>query len=177
MSNAIVSLFLVALMIVAGMTFSKTAINAFDDMTASWQEAESSRLETFRSDVAVVGTAVTPDGVEVRLKNSGQLPVGEYRDWDVIVQYYDSEGDYYIKHLVYTSGMNPEPNQWTLHDIYAGEDLSITEVFQPGILDPGEVGLLRLALEPAAGVGTPGWVILATVNGITSSAQFHNQET
>ncbi len=164
-------------MIVAGMTFSKTAINAFDDMTASWQEAESSRLEMFRSDVAIVGTAVTPDGVEVHLKNSGQLPIGEYRDWDVIVQYYDSEGDYIIKCLIYTPGKNPGPDQWTLNGIYAGEDLSFTEVFQPGILDPGEVGLLRLALEPAAGVGMLGWVILATVNGITSSSQFHNQET
>jgi hypothetical protein len=174
MSNAIVSLILVALMIVAGMTFSKTAINAFDDMTTSWQEAESTRMETFRSDVEVVGTVVTPERVDIHLKNSGQLPVEDYRNWDIIVQYYDSEDRYHINHLTYTANISPDSNQWTLHNIFSSEELIAAEVFQPGILDPGEVGLLQLALAPAAGEGTLGWVILATGNGITTSVQFQN---
>ena len=158
MSNAIVSLILVALMLFAGMTFSKTAINAFDDMTTSWQEAETTRLEAFRSSIEVVEKVVSPEGVNLYMKNSGQLSIEDYQDWDVIVQYYGDGGVYYIRHLTYTVSGSPADNQWVFNNIYCNEELLIGEVFQPGILDPGEIGLLQLDLAPAAGAGTLGWV-------------------
>ena len=174
MSNALVSLILVALMIVAGMTFSKTAINAFDDMTTSWQDAEETRMETLRSDAAAINAAVTPSGVSIYLKNTGQSPLEGYQDWDIIVHYYDAGGNYYIKHLSYTANGVPDNNQWNCSTIFSGQDLLREEAFQPRILDPGEVALLQLNLTPAAGADTPGWVVLAAENGITASVQFHN---
>ena len=174
MSNAIVSLVLVALMIVSGMSFSKTAINAFDEMTTSWQQAEKTRLETLRSDVTIVNASVSADRVNLYLKNAGQLSLNDYENWDIIVQYYDAGGVYFIKHLSYAGNGNPGNNQWTFNNIYANEELLRAEVFQPGILDPGEAALVQMNLAPAAGAGTLGWVILATTNGVTTSTQFQN---
>jgi hypothetical protein len=46
------------------------------------------------------------------------------------------------------------------------------ELFEPGILNPGEVVLLRLKLSPQPGDGTTNLVSISTFNGVNTSAQF-----
>jgi hypothetical protein len=171
MSNAIVSIILVALMVIAGMSFSKTAINAFDEMCTSWQAAEETRLEAVRSGMSIVKATALAGTFNLFLKNTGQSPILNYEDWDIIAQYYDAEGNYYIKHLTYVKDISEGSDQWYCGTIYTDEKLSTTEVFQPGIIDPGEVISLQLDVFPVAGTGTLGWVIISTGNGFTTSVQ------
>jgi hypothetical protein len=45
-------------------------------------------------------------------------------------------------------------------------------VYEPGILNPGEVMVIKLKLSPAAGAGTTNWAIVSSHNGVVASAQF-----
>lgn len=158
-------------MIVAGMSFSKTAIDAFDEMTVSWQAAEKTRLETARSGLSILNAEALPGHINLVLKNTGQSSIWDYKDWDIIVHYYDAEGNYYIRHLNYVKSHTGEHNQWYCSAIYTDETLTGEEIFQPGIIDPGEVASILLDLLPEAGPETPVWIIIATKSGYATSVQ------
>jgi hypothetical protein len=174
MSNAIVSLILVALMITTGLSLSKTVLNSFNNMNSSWQKAEETRIRTFRTDIAVIDAQMSSELLSIYLNNSGQEPLYGFSDWDVIAHYYDQNGKYYISHLAYAGTPAPQNNEWALNTIYVNKDLTQSEVFQPGIIDPGEVAKIQIKLFPSPGNETTGWIILATRDGITTSVQFSN---
>jgi len=50
--------------------------------------------------------------------------------------------------------------------------LAKEEVFEPGILNPGEVLFLKLNLVPSPGSGTTNMVTVCTAKGVVASAQF-----
>ena len=172
MGNAIVSLILVALMITTGLGFSRVAINSVDDLSQSWKAAQKASLDETRTNFALVRADVGAGVVNIYLKNSGQMQLDSYKNWDIIAQYYDGNGVYYIKNLEYNSGSMAGPNKWTVHSIYANQDLIELEVYQPRIVDPGEVAELQLNLSPSPGPGQPGWVIISNQHGLTGSIQF-----
>jgi hypothetical protein len=174
MSNAIVSLILVALMITTGLSFSKTALNFFSDMSSSWKQAEETQLRIVRSDISVISAQSSGDIVSIFLKNTGQVSLDDYSTWDVIVHFYDESGTYHINYIPYVKGSIPGNNQWVLDAIYTDQKLEKSEVFQPGMVDPGEAAMVQVKLDPAPGAETTGWVILASKDGITCSAQFTN---
>ena len=111
--------------------------------------------------------------MEVSVLNSGKVHLAQFVDWDVLVQYYDATGDYHVSQLSYTENSTPGDNQWTVVNIYTDASLGQEEVFEPGILDPGEAVLLRLTLTPSVGVGTTNLVTVSSANGVVTPAQFN----
>jgi len=63
-------------------------------------------------------------------------------------------------------------NKWIVAAIYTDDTLGQEEVFEPGILNPGEVMLIEMKLAPPPGTGTTNWVIVSSYNGVVASAQF-----
>jgi hypothetical protein len=112
--------------------------------------------------------------VEVALRNSGQTKLGDFARWDVIVQYYDSGGTYYVKWLPYIEG-TPGDNEWRKKGIYLNSENLTAEVFEPGILNPGEELVIEAKLNPPVGVGTTNLVVTSTPSGIPASITFSNQ--
>jgi hypothetical protein len=98
--------------------------------------------------------------------------LAQFPDWDVLVQYYDAINGYHIQRLVYTENSDPGDNEWTVNTIYSDQGMTQEELFEPGILNPGEVALLRLKLSPQPGNGTTNLVSISTFNGVDTSAQF-----
>jgi len=173
MSNAIVALVVIALMMTAALTWSQTAYTSFDSVSQSLKETTQVTQEVSRTDIKVVDAQTQGDFVEISVLNSGEVHLAQFAKWDVVVQYYDASGDYHISQLSYTENSSPGEDQWTIVNIYTDESMEQREVFEPGILNPGEVMLMRLSLAPLPGAGTTNFVTLSSANGVATSAQFN----
>ena len=172
MSNAIVALVVIALMMTAVLTWSQTAYTSFDSVSESLKQTTQTTQEVSRTDIKVVDAQTQGDSVEVSILNSGEVHLAQFAKWDLVVQYYDASSEYHISQLSYTENSTPGEGQWTIAGIYTDESLGQREVFEPGILNPGEVMLTRLSLAPLPGAGTTNFVTVSSANGVATSAQF-----
>ena len=172
MSNAIVALVVIALMLTAVLTWSQAAFTSFDSVSQSLKQMVQTTQEVSRTDIKVINAQMQGAFVEVPVLNSGEVHLAQFAKWDVLVQYYDAAGDYHISQLSYTDNSNPGDNQWTIVNIYTDESLGQKEIFEPGILNPGEVMLMRLSLAPLPGAATINFVTVSNANGVATSAQF-----
>ncbi|MEE8471343.1 MAG: hypothetical protein V3S51_08440 [Dehalococcoidia bacterium] len=172
MSNALVALIVIGLMLVAALSLSNASFNWIDSTTQSWKEMVETSESVSRTDIEVMSANTTAPYVEALVRNSGKVHIREFSNWDVLVQYYDGNSTYYINWLSHDSGTDPPDNQWAVATIYSDDSLAQQEVFEPGILNPGEVVLLRLRLVPQPGAGTTNLLAVSSPNGVYTSAQF-----
>ena len=172
MSNAIVALVVIALMLTAALTWSQAAFTSFDSVSQSLKQTVQATQEVSRTDITVIQAQRNGSFVEVYVLNSGKVHLAQFANWDVLIQYYDAGKTYHIGHLSYTENSNPGDNQWTVANIYFDSSLGPKEVYEPGILNPGEVMLMRLSLAPLPGAGTTNFVTVSSANGVATSAQF-----
>ena len=125
-----------------------------------------------RTDISIVSANQTaPNLVQVTLSNSGQTKLADFNEWDVILNYYDSDGRDHVEELLYTTGALND-NQWDLQGIYLDATQQIPEVFDPGILDPGDQMVIACQLNPPVGSNTTNQITIATPNGVTASQCF-----
>jgi hypothetical protein len=172
MSNVVVTIFVFALMLVAVMTWSQVSFGSLDSGAQALKQLAETATEVARTDIEVVDAQEEGAFVEIYVRNSGEIRLAQFHDWDVITHHYDGAGDYYINRLTYTEDSDPGDQEWTVADIYTDDGLRQSEVYEPGILNPGEVMFIKLKLSPAAGKGTTNWAIVSSYNGVVASAQF-----
>lgn len=323
MSNAIVTIFVVALMMAAVLTWSQASFSSLDSGAEAWKQMEETTTEVARTDIEVIDVQEQGETVEVFVRNCGEVHLAQFSNWDVVVHHYDGSGDYHISRLTYTftlegsaiawddfesgdwtggsgwtnnwlhsgdagvitndtphsgsyhvrlrkstgyisravdlsdceapmlrfwwkassfepgdeaycfvspdgldwtlvrtwqdgdddgtyhqedidlspyasgssefwiafdAGMDKlqdyfyiddvqildgdSDNKWIVAAIYSDDTLGQEEVFEPGILNPGEVMLIEMKLAPPPGTGTTNWVIVSSYNGVVASAQF-----
>lgn len=172
MSNAIVALVVIALMLVATLTWSQAAFSSLDSASQSLKETTQISQEVARTDITVISAQRNGSFVEVYVLNSGKVHLAQFANWDLVVQYYDASKTYHISRPSYTSDSNPGDNQWTVADIYFDTSLGSKEVYEPGILNPGEVLFMRARMSPAVGSKTTNMVTVSTANGVVASGQF-----
>lgn len=131
-----------------------------------------SRTELASIDVSVISAGATVDWF---VSNTGQTQLRVYEDWDVVIVYQDSASTgLVVQRLVYTTNASPLAGEWTVTGIYRDAGTLTAEVFNPGIVDPGEEFIIRAQLDPAISTPTTNSVTLAVENGVTVSAQFAN---
>jgi hypothetical protein len=172
MSNAIVTLFVVALMLTAVLTWSQASFSSLDSGAEAWKQMTETATEVARTDIEVINAQVQGSFVEVLVRNCGEVRLAQFSKWDVMAHYYDESGGYHVTRLSYTEDADPGDNQWNVETIYSSDSLLQEEVFEPGILNTGEVMLIELKLSPAIGANTTNWVIVSSYNGVVASAQF-----
>ena len=172
MSNAFVALVVIALMLMAVLSWSQVSFGWVDSSIQSWKETMKTAQEVSRTDIAVTGANVTAPYVEVLTQNSGKVHLAQFEDWDVLVQYYGGNSTYYIGSLAYTTDAAPSSDEWTVATIYTDDTRTQEEVFEPGVLNPGELMLMRLRLNPQPGGNTTNLVAISSPNGVATSAQF-----
>ncbi len=170
METAIISVVCIALMVIGGMTMSQSFLSSVDTTTISMEQASSRYEKIMRTDVTMVSATLVSSGhLDVRLRNSGQTKLSDYDKWDVIVQYYDDSGIYYVKWLPYTDWPVSD-NEWGKEAIYDGG--GGVEAFEPNILNPSEEILIEVRLGPVVGRETTNMVVVSTPNGISASTSF-----
>ena len=167
MHMAIITIFLMVLIVLGGMTMSRGFMSSADSSALSVQEINATEGEIKRTALTMVSAANLSwaDLLRVRLENSGQTKLASFSKWDVIVEYYDESGTYYTKWLPYVEGALGD-NQWQKKVIYLNGS---PEVFEPAILNPGEEIVILAKLSPLPGAGTVGNAIISSPNGIRES--------
>lgn len=133
---------------------------------------EIARTELTSLSVSVISAGAT---VDWSVGNTGQTQFREFADWDVVITYQDAAGSgLQVQYLTYTTSATPAAGEWTVTGIYRDAGTLTAEVFNPGIVDPGEEFIIRAELSPSIATPTTNTVTLAVENGVTVSAQFSN---
>lgn len=170
METAIVSLISIAVMLSGGLMIAQGAMLSADQISIDWKDME--RRATDIANTVISATGVVDKGavgLEINVSNAGQRVIGNFPDWDVIVQYYDATGNYKITRLAYTSNTSPGNNEWSVNAIHWN---GVTEVYQKGLLDPKEDLKLQIKPIPPVGNGKTILTVMSTDRGVTTSIQY-----
>jgi len=175
LGTAVISLICMALLVFAGMTMSNDFISSWDSTTDTFSDMSDGHLEVLQTDIATLSATVDVgrENLEVALINRGGTTIADFEQWDVIVQYYDNQGNYYTTWLPYVSG-TPVNNQWTVEGIYVDAGTETAELLEAGILNPGEEMIIWANISPNAGTKTTNLVIIDTPSGVTASIHFQS---
>jgi len=172
METAIVSIICIALVVFGGMAMSNGFITSVDASTAGLLEAGDRNDNIMRTELSPVSTdvelAAGPDPLEIILENTGQTKLADYDKWDIIIQYFDDGGAYHVQWLPYVPSTNAT-YEWDIGWIKMN---SQPEVFDPGVLNPGEQLLIKTILDPSVGENTTSMVVISTPSGVTCSTYF-----
>ena len=172
METLFASLISVALILFGALSLSQSALSCVDAVSVSWREMKAVAGERGRTELTLLDTASEESGAiaKVTLENQGSVKLTSFPRWDVMIEYYDSSGNYYIRWLPYTSSADPGENQWTVQGVYLNSPTD-PEIFEPGILNPGEEVVITARITPTV-VVTKTMMVVATPNGITAAAVF-----
>ena len=176
MANLIVSVFVIALIMVAVLLLSWASLSSADQVLIEWDRMVGRGVERERTEVSLVSADLFPTStnVEISIRNVGQTVLADFPRWDVVVQYYASSTNQNLKvsWFPYTTTTSPSSGKWTVRGVYMNAGTLQPEVYGPKLLDPGEEMILRLNITPAIPTDTDNLVTIGTPNGITVAAQF-----
>jgi len=170
METALVSLVCIAVLIVGMVTVTFNAFQAATTVSDSLREMEQQAGEIRRTEITLLPPTGKYGGgnMELRVRNDGQINLAQFSRWDVIAQYPVSGGAEYLDYLEYTEANPPGSNQWTVEGIYIITS-SDPEVYDPNVLNPGEMMQIILNLDPGMDAkGLVARVTVSTPNGVTS---------
>ena len=175
MENVLVAIFIIFLILFAAFTFGEAFIDSQEMLYTSLEAMELRLAEQNHTQLIAVGTPqITDDeGVLLAFRNAGSTRLADFDEWDLIVQYFDGNEPpgYGIHYLNYTHGI-PIQNQWKVHGLFMDAEGAQAEVFEPGILNPGEEIVLSLHMSGPLGAGQAFQAVLSTGSGSRASAMF-----
>lgn len=168
METAITALILMGIILLAilGLTErSLVAQNAITEATVQMQQRESDIAKT---NLAPLSGSTSGQGrfVYLTLKNTGVIKLADFTRWDVILEYSDG-----ANHVVRWFPHGNGANFWS-EQIYQVASPPTAEVFDPGILNPGEETVITVEVSPWVGRGTTNLATITTPNGLTASTTF-----
>jgi hypothetical protein len=172
METAIISIICIALVVFGGMTMSNGFMTSLDTSTAGLQQISTRDNTMMRTELSPVSTNITlisgPDPLNIVLENTGQTKIADFEKWDVIVQYFDDAAQYHVQYLTYAQG-SIVPAEWDVGWIKMNNK---PEIFDPGVLNPGEQIMIQTLLDPSVGANTTNMVVVSTPTGVTCSTYF-----
>jgi hypothetical protein len=176
MSSLIVALFAVIIILAAMAGYATSSVNSQDQINYSVKVTRDKTGEISRTSVTSLGTTLTSNAtLEFTVQNSGQSLLRQVSDWDVVVWYHGATGSgLEIDRLTYTTSPSPSAGEWTLTAIYEDAGYSNPEVYEPGIVNPGEEFIITAELGPAVATSSSNTVTLAVEQGIAVTAVFTN---
>lgn len=171
MESALATLILITALLFAVLTLSHSYLESQDALMAAEQEMLARLSDQSQAGLAVVQTQVINSGTNLQLvvRNVGSVKLSRFEKWDVIVEYYYAPSNLAHRWLPYTAA-DPGKNQWWVAGIYT--DSFGPEVFNPGILDPGEEMVIQVDLLPPVKPDTTNRAIIGAANGAQTTAYF-----
>jgi hypothetical protein len=171
MSNAIVTVIMTALMLAGVSILADGSFTAVGNVSESWKDMEVRSSALSRTNLSVLDLSYATPTLDVTVANIGGESLRDFGKWDVVAQYYETDGTYNTTYLTFTTAALGN-NEWQKQGIYLDASASTAEAHQPEILDPGEELVVRLTLDPAADTAANNLIVIGTPNGITVSAPF-----
>jgi hypothetical protein len=172
MSNAIVTVIMTALMLAGVSILAQGSFTAVGNLSESWKDMEGRSSALSRTNVGILDTTYATPTLDVTLANTGGEALRDFGKWDVVAQYYETDGTYQTTYLTFTTATTPGDNEWNKVGIYLDASASTAEAHQPQILDPGEELVIRLSMTPTADTAANNVIVIGTPNGVTVSEPF-----
>jgi len=163
METILVSLVTIGLIIVSTLTMLTSSFQVATRLSDSWKEMETNASGITRTFIgAAPSSNYTGGNIVLTVQNEGATDLEDFPSWDVIATY--QEGG--VEYLVYTTDYPPGSNEWAVEGIYLPDGRS--EVFDAGILNPGEEMKTELNLNPEISENETARITISTPNGVTS---------
>ena len=172
MSTAIVTVMMTALLLASVAVLAQGSFTALAQITDAWNELEDRTSTRVRTGLDAVSTSHATPTLDVTMLNSGEVALRDFAQWDVVVQYYETDGTYKTAWLPYTTATPVSDNSWGIVGLYNDAAATKPETHQPNILDPGEHLVVRIVLDPAADPSANNRVLIGTPNAATLSSAF-----
>ncbi len=172
MSNVIATVMMIALILATVSFLAQGSFTAMAQLSDAWTGSEERRIVDARTSITSNGVSYSTPSVDVTVQNDGDEALRGFSKWDVVVQYYETDGTFHSKWLPHTAAATPGDDQWTVTGIYLDAGTLKAEATQPGILDPQEELILRTTVTPAADSTANNRIVIGTASGITLSAPF-----
>jgi archaellum component FlaF (FlaF/FlaG flagellin family) len=166
MENGLPALLIAAILMMATVLMARGGFMGADAIGQSLRQSETRYSEQNHTGLTVTATAIDPTGanITVTIRNDGQTPVASFADMDVMVQYFDATAVRYDKWLPYTTGALAS-DTWKI-------GVFTNDVFEPGILNPGETMQVLIRVNPVVGPLTTNLAIIGTEKGVTIQTYF-----
>ena len=167
MENAIPSLLIGALLIVASTVMAQSGLRSYERMNDSLREMELRLGEHVQSRLEIQNVTVDGDkqGLTLNLVNTGQTRVSTFDRVDLILTYFNSPTNQTSTWLPFATV--PGSDIWQVTAI-AGD------VFDPGILNAGETATIHVQLGSAMQTGKTNRIVVSNEHGASASAQFNS---
>ena len=112
MSNAISTLMMIALMLATVSFLAQGSFTAMAQLSDAWTAREERRIVDSRTSITSNGVSYATPSVDVTVRNDGAESVRGFSKWDVVVQYYETDGTFHSKWVPYTSATTPGDDQY-----------------------------------------------------------------
>jgi archaellum component FlaF (FlaF/FlaG flagellin family) len=167
MESGIPALFIAAILMFATVLVGRGGFIGMDNVGQSLKVSEVRNLERIGTELVVTGTAIDGTGanVTVTVRNDGQTLIGDFSRMDVLVQYFDESAVRHDKWIAHVIPGALASDTWTT-------GVFTSDVFEPGILNPGETMEILVRVNPVVGAGTTNKVVIASEQGVTTQALF-----
>jgi len=161
MDTILAAVVIIILIIVSVMTMTVSMFQSANNMADAWKDMEAQSVAISETEISATGI-YSAGPVDITVQNEGRTNLYDYSSWDVIIQH--QTGD--ASHLSYAETYPPGSGDWAIEGIFMA-DLS-PEVFDPDILNPGELMILAANPETEIGIGETVRIVISTPNGVTS---------
>ena len=163
MDTILGAVIILVLIIVSTLTMTVVAFQSANSLTDAWADTQAQAISIRDTEIGALVTGNYTGGpINVSVQNEGSANLYNYPSWDVIIQYQSGNASY----LSYAATYPPGSGEWAIEGIImAGGS---PEVFDPNILDPGEVMNVSINPELEIGIGETARIVISTPNGVTS---------
>jgi hypothetical protein len=170
METALTGLIIIMVLLITVSMLAHAFLSAQDALLESWRGMEERMGERSRTSLSsVVAEAKNLGGtVEITLRNDGDTKLADFDRWDVILQYTAGDGQRRTGWYPYGLGQN----EWTKVGIFLDASAGTAEVFDAGILNPGEEIVLQVSVNPWVRSPSTNLVTAVAPNGIAVSTVF-----
>ena len=165
MENALPTLIIGALLLIASAVLTHANVQAHDQLSQSFREMEARLGSRAQSQLEVVGSSMDPelDTLTLSLFNAGQTRLSAYQMMDVIVIYETASGRM-TKWLPFADGALTA-DSWDLESIQ-------DDSFEPGLLNSGETADIVVELAEPALAGQTNRIVIVSDAGVVTSTPF-----
>jgi hypothetical protein len=172
LETIIVSIVSMALIIISTLTVTTATLSSASKIADAWKTMEQNSTLVRQTEIHIIPPQSYSEGlIELVIENEGNNNLSNFASWDFIVQPQSQSSEY----LSYSTSTSLETGQWRVTGIFVNNGLP--EVFDPGILNPGES--MKVTINPNYQIqpGEMTRVIVSTPNGITSQCYLVREST
>lgn len=163
MESAVAAVIILTVFLFAVFSSAFNFFTTQDSIMESWQDMEVRMEERSRTSIQIIQaeTDTTGEIVEITLTCDGNTRLADFDHWDVILQYESAFGQQISWY---------GPDEWSYGTYLDAPDVS--DVFDPGILNPGEDMMIWVPVNPAISSSSTNLAIVGTQNGISATSVF-----